>query len=147
MRAAPAVLVALAAAAAACVGDRERLDVPRLTLALDDTVAVAGGLITGRVAATDASGVIFLGVYACTRDSTYRNREDFIRADSAAIDFELRVAAATPANAPVRVYAVTIDNQNFTVDTSRVIYVRDGTPPAAPVDSGAGLCGVGAAAR
>jgi hypothetical protein len=137
-RVAPIIVLALAA----CVGERERLDVPRLTLRIDDTAAAAGAPITGRVEAADASGLIFLGVYACTRDSTYRRRQDFIRADSAAFPFELRVAGVTPANAPVRVYAVAIDNQNFSADTSHMLYVRDGTPPGDSVDSGAGLCGV-----
>ena len=134
--------VPLLLALAACVGERERLDVPRVTLTVDDTATAAGGQITGRVAAADASGLIFLGVYACTRDSTYRRRQDFIRADTASFPFALRVAGVTPANAPVRVYAVAIDNQNFTADTSATLYVRDGTPPGDSVDSGAGLCGV-----
>ena len=139
---APTLLVALAAAAA-CVGERERLDVPRISLALDDSVATAGGTLTGRVGAADASGLTLLAVYACTRDSTYRNREILFGQDSAAFAFELRVASVTPDNAPVRVYAVALDGQNFSSDTSRILYVRGGAPPSDPVDNGAGLCGVG----
>jgi len=139
-----AVLSAVVAASA-CVGERERLDVPRLTLELADSVAQPHAPIFGRVRAVDQSGVIFLGVYACTRDSIFRQRQDYIRTDSAEFDFDLHFAANTPPNAPIRVLAVTIDNQDFTVDTSQVIYLRTGEPPSGPPDPGEGLCNTSAA--
>src|SRR3712207_7240815 len=58
------------------VGERERLDVPRLTLTVFDASVAAGGSVARQVAATDASGLSFVAVYACTRDSIFRTRSE-----------------------------------------------------------------------
>lgn len=127
----------LAFAAAGCVDERERLDVPRVTLDLDVGAPVAGGRVTGRAAAADASGVIALAVYSCSRDSVFRMTESYDRARTAVIDFALHVATNAVPGEPVEIYAVTYDDQGFSADSARVVHVAGGAGD--PTD-GAGLC-------
>ena len=129
-------LLALAAAAG-CVGERERLDVPRITLDVAADAPPAGGRVNGRAAAADASGLIALAVYACSRDSVFRRKESYDRAGSAAIDFALHVATNALPGEPVEIYAVAYDDQGFSADSAHVVHVAGGS--GTPGD-GVGLC-------
>lgn len=131
------VLSVVALAAAGCVGERERLDVPQVALDVDAGSPPPGGRITGRAAAADASGLTSLAVYACSRDSVFRMSESYDRAHSGEIDFSLHVATNAQPGQPVEVYAVAHDDQGFAADSALVVFVAGGS--GAPSD-GAGLC-------
>jgi hypothetical protein len=134
-RAAPVLLVALPIWG--CVGKRERLDVPRVALEVDEGAPPAGGRVTGRATATDASGLLALAVYACSRDSVFRMSENYDRAGSAEIDFSLHVATNAAPGEPVEIYAIAYDDQGFTADSADVVFVAGGSGSAS---GGAGLC-------
>jgi hypothetical protein len=137
MRQALVLLATLLPMLGGCVGERERLDVPLVALDVDDGATPAGGRITGRAAASDASGLISLAVYACSPDSVFRMSETLDRAHSAAIDFSLHVATNATPGQPVEVYTVAYDDQGFARDSARVVFVGGvhGDPTL-----GAGLC-------
>lgn len=143
-RTAPALLVALALPVGGCVGKRERLDVPRVSLEVDEEAPPAGGRITGRATASDASGLLALAVYACSRDSVFRTSESYDRAGSAEIDFSLHVATNAVAGEPVEVFTIAYDDQGFTADSAHVVFVAGGTGSPS---GGAGLCARPRAAR
>ena len=136
-RAAPTLLVAIALPIGGCVGKRERLDVPRVALEVDDGAPPAGGRVTGRATASDASGLLALAVYACSRDSVFRMSENYDRAGAAEIDFSLHVATNAVAGEPVEIYTIAYDDQGFTADSAHVVFVAGGTGSQA---DGAGLC-------
>jgi hypothetical protein len=118
-------LAALAASLAGCLGERERLDVPRVSLSLSDTVVSAGSHVTGTAYAADHSGIVYLRVFVTSLDSLKRSpRLDFIRRDSVAYDFDIPLSAGAPLDSPVEVRVTVIDNQNFQVDVVDTVYVR-----------------------
>jgi hypothetical protein len=131
------LLTALPLSLGGCVGERERLDVPRVALDVDDGATPAGGRITGRATASDVSGLISLAVYACSRDSVFRMSETLDREPAAEIDFSLHVATNALPGEPVEVYTVAYDDQGFTRDSARVVFVAgvNGAPA-----EGSGLC-------
>lgn len=133
-----AVLLATVAVvgAAACGGKRERLDVPQIALEVGDQAAAPGGRITGRVSATDASGLTLLSVYACTADSLFRQGFDLDRVHAAAFDFSLHVASTATPGEEVEVYAVAGDDQGFYADTARALTVGG----VAPTDTARAIC-------
>jgi len=131
------LLAAPALLAAACIGERERLDVPRVALDVENAAPVPGGRVTGVVAASDASGLISLAVYACTGDSTFRQTRSYDRAREGAIDFELHVASTAALGDPLELYAVAFDDQGFAADSALVLRVGGGADDPA---AGAGLC-------
>jgi hypothetical protein len=128
--------VALAAGAAAgsgCVGERERLDVPRLTVEVINSTVTPGGVIVGSAAATDASGLEFVAVYACTRDSIFLNsRQVYNRARSAEFPFELPVSSASAEGDSVVVYGFASDTQGFDAETVSVVFIRGSSTTIRP---------------
>ena len=125
----------LGAAATGCVSERERLDVPTVTLNVTSPAPPPGGRVTGRAEASDGSGLTSLAVYACTADSVFRDNAPLDRERSVTLDFSLHVSSAAAAGAPVEVYAATFDDQGFVAEASQVVYVGGVTGP-----SGEGLC-------
>jgi hypothetical protein len=121
--------VVLAAAVTGCLRERDRLDIPRLTLVLDAEVVAPGDSVRGYVYAVDATGIIFLQVTAETGDSISSRRLNRISADSAHIDFSLRVPGDAPADAVVSVHAIARDTQDFEVTFTDTVFVRIGVSP------------------
>ena len=117
---APLALLLAAALVAGCVAGRERIDSPRLTLAVDDTVVAPGDTVRGTLTGVDATGLTTLAVFLCTRDSTFRERLDFVSQDSATIEFAFPLPVTARVDDPVEVQAVAFDDQNFVVDTATV---------------------------
>jgi hypothetical protein len=116
---------ALMAAAAGCIDERDRLDVPDLTLVLDDTAVAPSGEITGRVVATDASGLVRYRVMPLSdylkNVRVSRNLNDVRQIDTT---FRLAVADTIPVGTEVPVEATVFDNQGFVVgrtDTVRIV--------------------------
>ena len=123
-------VLAVAAASTGCLDKRGRLDVPRIALAIDDSIVAPGGTVHGRATAVDESGIIFLSVTVFTADSATRTQLNRVAADSVDLDFALRVAGSAPADAVVSVLALARDNQDFEVTVTDTVFVR--TPPPIP---------------
>ena len=119
----------LAASVAGCLRERDRLDIPRLTLVLDEEFVAPGDSVRGHAYALDATGIIFLQVSAETGDSISSRRLNRISADSAHIDFALRVPADAPDGAVVSVHAIARDSQDFEVTSTDTVFVRIGGAP------------------
>lgn len=112
------------AASIACYRPRERPDTPVVTIYLDDTTVTAGGFISGRAIATDRSGVTYLSVSDSAGDSLFRQKVDYLHADSVELDFLLHVTSNAALNSPVLVRATAIDDQLFTVTVDTTAWVR-----------------------
>ncbi len=128
-------LVAHAAAAlagaliAGCLSRRDRLDVPRVTLVVDDSIVAPGGTVHGRAIVTDESGIIFFSVTVFTADSAARTQLNRVASDSIDLEFALRVASTAEPDGVVSVRALARDNQDFEVTATDTVYVRV-APPA-----------------
>jgi hypothetical protein len=123
-----AVGLAAGGAVLGCIEERERLDVPVVTLTLADTVVTAGDSVRGVVTARDASGVIYLAVSARVADSVARfGPLNLAPTDSIARRFTLRVPGAAAGGALVIVTATAIDEQDFTVEVRDTAVVRRAT--------------------
>lgn len=122
--------VAVAGGTGACLQERSRLDIPRVTLVLEDSIVAPGGVLRGHAYAVDRSGIIFFQVTAATADSTSGERLNRISADSVMIEFDLPVSSDALADEPVTVIAVARDDQDFEVSVTDTVFVRVGdTPP------------------
>ena len=127
----PFALVALAVLA--CGEDRERLDVPRLYLELDQTEIAPGDTVRGRIAgADDFGGVVRLAVRLCIDSGFDAAFLRGIREDSVGFRFRLPVPASTPENALVIVEAQVNDDQNFFVSLQDTIVARTPDTPPGP---------------
>lgn len=134
-RAAAALLgaVGVTGLLATCAADRERLDVPRLKLTIEQTAVLRGGEIVGRVTATDGSGLQYLRVWAIS-DTTIMSRfpvgegqGTLFGDDSVTYDFRLKVTCAAPEGSPVEIQARTLDNQGFDVSRFDTVTARGAT--------------------
>ena len=114
----------LAGGLAGCLRERDRLDVPRVVLVLDDSTVAPGDSVRGFAYALDGTGIVFLQVTATTTDSISSKRLNRVSADSVKIDFALRGPANAPADVPVRVRALARDTQDFEVSIEDTVFVR-----------------------
>jgi hypothetical protein len=132
---------ALLVAAGACIGERERLDVPRLTLEVLDSTVTPGGAIQGSVTATDASGLSSVVAYACTRDSIFQHIGPVYNHPSAVeFSFALPVSHASAEGDSVVVLAVAFDDQGFDAETAFVAFVRGSAVTTPPEGDGLSRC-------
>ena len=122
------VAAVLAVAAVGCLRERDRLDVPRITLVLDDSIVVPGDSIRGYAYALDGTGIIYLQVTATTGDSSSSRRLNRVSADSVKLDFALRVPGDAVGDAAVSVRAFARDNQDFEVSVTDTVFVRIRSP-------------------
>ena len=118
----------LTVTAVGCLRERDRLDVPRITLVLDDAFVAPGDSVRGYAYALDDTGIIYLQVTATTGDSSSSKRLNRISADSAKIEFALRVPGDAVGDEPVSVRAFARDNQDFEVSVTDTVYVRIRSP-------------------
>jgi hypothetical protein len=112
-----------------CLSRRERLDVPRVTLLVDDSVVAPGGTVLGRANVTDESGLIFVSVTVFTADSAARTQVNRIAAETVDLEFALGVSSAAVPDEVVSVRALARDNQDFEVTVTDTVFVRV-TPPS-----------------
>ena len=122
------VAIVLTVAAAGCLHERDRLDVPRITLVLDDSIVAPGDSVRGYAYALDGTGIIYLQVTATTGDSSSTKRLNRVSRDSVQIDFALRVPGNALGDAPVSVRAFARDNQDFEVSFTDTVFVRIRSP-------------------
>ncbi|HKG96026.1 MAG TPA: hypothetical protein VKA84_29200 [Gemmatimonadaceae bacterium] len=126
-------VAALAAALASCAAERERLDVPRLKLTVEQDVVERGGDVPVRVTAVDGSGLTYLRVWALAGDSIMSRfpigdgAGTLYGDDSVTYGVRLRVTCAAPDGSPVEIQARTMDNQGFEVIRYDTVTARGGT--------------------
>ena len=111
-------------ALAGCLRERDRLDVPRVTLEVTSTDVAAGDTVRGRAWAVDGTGIIFFQVSVETIDSTAIDRRNRISADSIMIEFALPISSRALANERVIVTAIARDDQEFEITVEDTVYVR-----------------------
>ena len=107
-----------------CLRERDRLDVPRVTLELEDSIVFAGYTVRGRAWAVDGTGLIFFQVTAETSDSISGDRRSRISVDSVLIEFALPVSGQAQVDERVIIEALARDNQEFEITATDTIYVR-----------------------
>ena len=107
-----------------CLRERDRLDVPRVTLELATPDVAAGDTVRGRAWAVDGTGIIFFQVTVETTDSTAFDRRNRIGADSVMIEFALPVSSRTTVGEPVIITAVARDDQEFEIRVEDTLYIR-----------------------
>ena len=123
MRRIPALLL-VCFAVAGCLRERDRLDVPSVTLVVDDSVVAAGDTVRGRAWAVDGTGIILFQVTLETADSAAFDRRNRISADSVMIEFALPVSSRALLNERVIITAFARDDQEFEVSATDTVYVR-----------------------
>ena len=114
----------LCLALAGCLRERDRLDVPRVTLELTTTEVAPGDTVRGRAWAVDGTGIIFFQVTVETADSTAFDRRNRIGADSVMIEFALPVSSRSAVAEPVIITALARDDQDFEIRVEDTLYVR-----------------------
>jgi len=116
-------------ALAGCLRERDRLDVPRVMLEVQEPTVAAGDSVRGRAWALDGTGIIFFQVTVETADSIAGDRRNRIGADSVMIEFVLPVSSRATVDERVIVKAVARDNQEFEITAVDTVYVRAAAPP------------------
>lgn len=112
---------------AACIQDRERLEPPRVSLALADQTVQAGGDVFGTISAADASGIIYVSAQIRIEGDSLSPRRSFANppeSDTIQYSFRLTVRPGFPAGTPIYVTATVIDDQNFEVVKEDTISIR-----------------------
>lgn len=116
-------------ALAGCLRERDRLDVPRVTLTLEDSTVAAGDTVRGQAWAVDGTGIVFFQVTVETADSVARDRRNRISADSVMIEFALPVSSNALVDEAVIVTALARDDQEFEVRVTDTVHVRASSIP------------------
>ena len=113
------------AAAIACSDERDRLDVPRVTIEVDDSVVAPGGSVLGRISGGDTfGGIVRLAAHICIDSGFQTARLNYDGVDTASFRFQLPVPASTPENMLVIVEGQVNDEQEFFVTTQDTIVAR-----------------------
>ena len=126
------LLASLAAlAVAGCYRERERLDIPEISLELEDTVVAPRDTIRGAVRATDGSGLSFLRVLAISALDPARQRLDTVGRryelnDRRSVEVPLNIGldSLVPAGSFVELQVFVLDNQDFPVELRDTISVQ-----------------------
>ena len=114
----------LCVALAGCLRERDRLDVPRVTLEVTSVDVGAGDTVRGRAWAVDGTGIIFFQVTVETDDSTAFERRNRISADSIMIEFALPISSLAQPSERVIVTAIARDDQEYEITVEDTVYVR-----------------------
>lgn len=121
------VIFLAAIACAACLQDRERLEPPRVTLALADQTVLPGGSVVGTISAADRSGIVYVSVSVAIAGDTARPERAAATSDARdtiQYNFSLPVRTGFPPGTPIYVTASVMDNQNFLVSKEDTITMR-----------------------
>lgn len=120
------LLVALLACAG-CIRDRERLEPPRVTLALADQTVLPGGDVFGTISAADASGIVYVSAQIRIAGDSANPRRTYANppgSDTIQYEFHLTVRTGFPPGTPIYVTASVMDDQNFLVVKEDTIAIR-----------------------
>jgi hypothetical protein len=120
----------LAAALIGCYRERERLDVPVLTILPDVDSISPGDTLRGIMEASDASGLLLVRLLAVYRaDSltpfvdTLRLRYDLPELTEVELPFSVPIPGASPVGSRVALLAVAFDDQEFQVEATDTLWV------------------------
>lgn len=124
-----AVPLALLAFATACVGDRDRLAPPTITMEIDSVVR-PGASIGVRIVAVDRnSDLASVAARARAADSAFVQREELFGGfDSVEVSFDVRVASSAQDGDIVEVTGSAINEQLLSRDTVAFAVVRVPSP-------------------
>lgn len=118
------------AAAAGCYRDRERLDVPVLSILLEADSITPGDTIRGVMLATDASGLLLVRLFAVFRRDaqtpfvdTLRLRYDLPELTDVELPFSVPIPAAVPIGSRVALVAAAFDDQEFQAEATDTLWV------------------------
>lgn len=121
---------ALAGAALGCYRERERLDVPELSIVLDVDSISPGDTIRGTLEATDQSGLILVRLFAVYRSDTLsadvdtlRRRFDLFEQTAVSLPFDVPIAGSVPVGSRVALVAAAFDDQDFLVEATDTLWV------------------------
>lgn len=124
------VAAPLAAAALGCYRDRERLDVPSLSLVPDVDSVSPGDTLRGTMAASDASGLVLVRLLAMYRSDTatadvdtIRLRYDLPELTDVELQFSIEIPGASPVGSRVALVAAAFDDQDFQVEATDTLWV------------------------
>lgn len=125
-----ALALSLGASASGCYRDRERLDVPLLTIVPDVDSISPGDTLRGVLQASDGSGLIHVRLIATYRSDTLspavdtvRFRYDLPELQSVELLFSLPIAGASPIGSRVALVAAAFDDQDFQVEATDTLWV------------------------
>jgi hypothetical protein len=125
-----ALLLAPLVFAAACYQERERLDVPEITMTTDVDSVSPGDTLRGTLNARDESGLILVRLLVTYRpDSltpnvdTLRLRYDLPELRDVEVTFAVPIAATSPIGGRVALVAAAFDDQDFQVETTDTLWV------------------------
>lgn len=120
----------MAGTALGCYKDRERLDVPALSIVLDADSITPGDTIRGVLEASDASGLILVRLFAVFRSDTLtadvdtlRRRYDLFEQTSVSLPFDIPIAGSVPLGSRVALVAAAFDDQDFVVEATDTLWV------------------------
>lgn len=120
----------LGAAVAGCYRDRERLDVPEITITPDVDSVSPGDTLRGVIHANDASGLILVRMFATYRSDTLtpdvdtvRLRYDLPELTEVEILFSIPIPGASPVGSRVALVAAAFDDQEFLVEATDTLWV------------------------
>lgn len=121
------VLLLALVAGVSCIQDRERLEPPRVTLALADQTVLPGGDVFGTISAADASGIVYVSAQIKIAGDTLSPRRTYANppgSDTIQYQFHLTVRTGFPPGTPIYVTASVMDDQNFLVTREDTIAIR-----------------------
>ena len=123
------LLLILLVSSVSCVGDRDRLAPPTITMELIDSTVAPGGSIGVRIVAVDRnSDLLSVAARARTTDSAFVQREELFGGfDSVQVRFDVHVAASAQDGDVVEVTGSVINEQLLSRDTVAFAVVR--VPP------------------
>jgi hypothetical protein len=125
-----AMAFSIGATVVGCYRDRERLDVPVLTLVPDVDSVSPGDTLRGVMHATDGSGLILVRLLATYRSDTLtpavdtiRLRYDLPELTEVELLFSIPIPGASPVGSRVALVAAAFDDQDFLVEATDTLWV------------------------
>jgi hypothetical protein len=125
-----AMAFSIGATVVGCYRDRERLDVPVLTLVPDVDSVSPGDTLRGVMHATDASGLVLVRLLATYRSDTLtpavdtiRLRYDLPELTQVELLFSIPIPGASPVGSRVALVAAAFDDQDFLVEATDTLWV------------------------
>jgi hypothetical protein len=125
-----AMAFSIGATVVGCYRDRERLDVPVLTLVPDVDSVSPGDTLRGVMHATDGSGLVLVRLLATYRSDTLtpavdtiRLRYDLPELTQVELLFSIPIPGASPVGSRVALVAAAFDDQDFLVEATDTLWV------------------------
>ncbi len=125
-----ALLAPIVLAALGCYQERERLDVPEISMTTEVDSVSPGDTLRGTMEARDASGLILVRLLATYRADTLSPNVDTVRLrfdlpelTDVEVPFAIPIPGASPVGGRVALVAAAFDDQDFQVETTDTLWV------------------------